>query len=107
MQRNLVNILAVFGILFVITACVCQSDRSKTSPSSSDPSGPVKVSAEKSPDTTSSNTSTKDRKKDEGNFIAEHEPVSNSRYAEIDRQIKQEKLLESAADGLNKALILP
>jgi Putative metallopeptidase len=105
MQRNVVNLLTVLGILFVITACVCQSDRNKDSgQTNSDPSGPIKVSAEKSPDKTSSST---DKKKDEGDFIAQHETVSNSRYAEIDKQIKQGKLLERAADGLNQALILP
>jgi hypothetical protein len=106
MQRNLVNLIAVFGILFIITACVCQSDRNKEpSTSNSDP-GPIKVSAEKSPDSTTGSTS-RDRKKDEGDFIAEHETVSNPRYVEMDKQIKQEKLLERAADGLNRALILP
>ncbi|HEY2866192.1 MAG TPA: DUF4344 domain-containing metallopeptidase [Pyrinomonadaceae bacterium] len=108
MQRNVVNLFAVLGILFVITACVCQSDRNKdSSQTNSDPSGPIKVSAEKSPDKTSGSTTSNDKKKDEGDFIAQHETVSNSRYAEIDKQIKQEKLLERAADGLNQALILP
>jgi hypothetical protein len=106
MQRNVVNLVVVLGILFVITACVCQSDRNKESTqSNSAPGGPIKVSAEKSPgDKTSDST---DKKKDEGDFIAQHETVSNSRYTEIDKQVKQEKLLERAADGLNHALILP
>jgi hypothetical protein len=106
MQRNIVNLVAVFGVLFVITACVCQSDRNRgSSVSNSDP-GPIKISGEKSPDSTTGTTS-KDHKKDEGDFIAQHEAVSNSRYAEIDKQIKQERLLERAADGLNHSLILP
>jgi len=108
MQRNVVNLFSVLGILFVITACVCQSDRNKdSSQTNSEPGGPIKVSAEKSPDKTSSTTTSGDKKKDEGDFIAQHETVSNSRYTEIDKQIKQEKLLERAADGLNHALILP
>jgi hypothetical protein len=36
-----------------------------------------------------------------------HLGVKNSRYDEIDRQIKEEKLLEKAADKLNRSLILP
>ena len=108
MQRNLVNLLVVLGILFVITACVCQSDRNKDSTqTNSGPTGPTKVSAEKSPEKTSGSTDPTDKKKDEGDFVAEHEPISNSRYTEIDKQIRQEKLLERAADGLNQALILP
>ena len=96
----------VIGILFVITACVCQSDRNKEQTVTNSDPGPIKTGSEKKTDSTTTGTS-KDRKKDEGDFIAQHEPVSNSRYTEIDKQIKQEKLLERAADGLNRSLILP
>lgn len=106
MQRNSVNLFLVLGILFVITACVCRSDRNQESSPQPDTTGPTTVKAEKSPSNTSTAPS-KDRKKDEGDFIAEHEAMTNPRYAEIDRQVKQEKLLERAADGLNRALILP
>jgi hypothetical protein len=100
MQRNLINLCLVLGILFMIMACVCPSQRNQTSvDNKSDPSAP---STEQTPTKTS-----KDKKKDEGDFIARHETVSNSRYIEIDKQVKQEKLLERAADGLNHALILP
>lgn len=103
MQRNLVNLALVFGILFAIVGCVCPSQRNQTQVSNtSEPSNSLD-------DKTTSTTSApgKDRKKDEGDFIVEHETVSNPRYVEIDRQIKKEKLLERAADGLNQALILP
>ena len=107
MRKNLVNFSIALGILFVITACVCKPERNGE-PSSSDPTP--------SPDIRSSNTSTKSspatadqpgKKKDEGDFIVEHVDITTSKYAEIDRQVRQEKLLEKAADGLNRALILP
>ena len=47
------------------------------------------------------------KKKDAGDFIVVNSDVSDPRYAEIDRQVKSEKLLEKAADKLNQALILP
>ena len=104
MQRNLINLSLVLGILFVVMACVCPSQRNQSS-GESNTSGPSTVSTKSTPDTSS--TPSKTQKKDEGDFIAQHETLSSSRYVEIDRQIKQEKLLERAADGLNKALILP
>lgn len=103
MHRNLVNLVLILGMLFVITACVCQSDRNKE-PSSSAPV--VSANSERTPDA-KPDAPIKERKADEGDFIVEHETVTNPKYAEIDRQIKQDKLLERAADGLNRALILP
>lgn len=47
------------------------------------------------------------KKEDKGDFIVEHLPLKNARYAEIDRQVKEEKLLEKAADKLNRSLRLP
>lgn len=47
------------------------------------------------------------RNADAGDFIVEHLAVTTPRYIEIDSQVKNEKLLEKAADQLNRALILP
>src|SRR3954470_19853792 len=107
MQRNAVNLTLVLGILFLIVACVCPSQRNNQSTSESNKSDQPTVASKSTPDTSAKSTSGKDKKKDDGNFIAQHETVSNSRYSEIDKQVKQEKLLERAADGLNQALILP
>src|SRR5437867_3927274 len=98
MHRNSVNLILVLGLLFVIMACVCPSQRDRQTSSQRDTTEPSTVRTEKSP-TDPSTTSSKDRNKDEGDFIARHETISNSRYAELDRQVKQEKLLERAADG--------
>jgi hypothetical protein len=108
MQRNVVNLSLVLGILFVVMACVCPSQRNNQSTSESNKADPP-APANRSTTTTSSTPSTTNssRKTDNGDFIAQHETVSNSRYLEIDKQIKQEKLLERAAEGLNQALILP
>lgn len=103
MSNNSVNLVLVLALLCVITACVCPSDRNteserpaaaKDEPVQADPSESEKASEQK-------------RKKDEGDFTVAHSEVENPRYAEIDRQVKEEKLLEKAADRLNKALILP
>ncbi len=47
------------------------------------------------------------KRKDEGDFIVQHLEVTTPRYREIDRQVKDAKLLEDAANKLNQALSLP
>ena len=108
MRKNLVNFSIVLALFFLIMACVCKSDRD--SGSSSDPSGTPEIRQKTSNTSTSDPTSNGDpssKKKDEGDFKAEHIDVTSSKYSEIDRQVRQERLLEKAADGLNRALILP
>lgn len=100
MPRNFLNLLFVLAILVFITACVCRSDRN------SEPSSPTPSANTQSKDTKSTPENA-NKKKDEGDFIVEHLEVSNPRYLEIDRQVKDEKLLEKAADKLNRALIMP
>lgn len=105
MNRNLVNLMFVIGLLFVITACVCRSDRDKSRPSSKDDDNPVSNSGRPAQDSTPSTSATKI--KDEGDFTVNHIAVTNPKYIEIDRQVRNEKLLEKAADQLNRALVLP
>lgn len=107
-NRNVKNLCIILGILLIITACVCRSDRdfgfetekpnreeAANKPENSD-SAPLKSDSKKA-----------NKNSDDGDFIVEHQGVSNPRYAEIDRQIKQDKTLEKAADQLNRSLILP
>lgn len=104
MHRNLTNLLFVLSLLVFVTACVCTSNRSDDAP----PSRPVAANANDAPVTAPDDkTAGKGKKADAGDFIVEHLGVQNARYNEIDRQVKEEKLLEKAADKLNRALILP
>jgi len=100
MHRNLLNLVLVLGLLTAITACVCRSDRDqeKGSPTAEPTtSAPAGNSAIASKPTTG----------DDGDFIVEQLEVTNPRYIEIDKQVRREKLLEKAADRLNKSLTLP
>ena len=102
MNRNQFNLLAVLAILIIVTvSCVYRSSRN--SQPTNAPSNEAKVEA-KEP---KNGKSTENKKTDKGDFIVKHLEVSNPRYDEIDRQIKEEKLLEKAADKLNRSLILP
>ena len=92
----------VTAILILVTACFCRSDREDESSSPADQSNRADDS-----DSKTASTSTAGTKKDEGDFIVEHATVSTPRFFEIDRQVKSDKLLEKAADKLNRALVLP
>ncbi len=86
----------------MITACVCQSDRNNPE------NAPAKEVPVSQTDTNSSQPKKdKDKKEDRGDFIVEHMAVQNPRYNELDRQIREDKTLEKAADRLNRSLILP
>jgi hypothetical protein len=105
MNRNLVNLMFVIGLLFVITACVCRSDRDKAPKSSKDDDNPVSNSGRPADAPTPATTTTKI--KDEGDFTVDHVAVTNPKYTEIDREVRNEQLLEKAADQLNRSLVLP
>ena len=101
MHRNLTNLALVFGLLWVITACVCPAGRGGEV-SDPDTRGPANEKGSAPP---KSGPVTKN--KDSGDFTVEHVAVTNAKYAELDRAVRQEKLLENAAAQLNQALILP
>ena len=103
MNRNQYNSLAILAILIIVSvACVYRSGRD--SDSSNVPAKAVKTAEPQIKENKNSDTG---KKEDKGNFIVEHLDVKNPRYDEIDSQVKNEKLLEKAADKLNRSLILP
>src|SRR5215213_4898469 len=102
LPRNFFNLLGVVGLFLLVSACVLQSNKNEIQ---NKPPAP-QASATQPPLTTSA-AGKKDKQEDAGDFIVEHKGVKNSRYAELDRKVKEEKLLEKAADTLNHSLILP
>jgi hypothetical protein len=105
MNRNQFNLLACLAILVIVTvSCVYRSGRETEQQPSPTPALPAKnadspTKTEKSPEP--------NKREDKGDFIVVHQTVKNPRYDEIDQQVKEEKLLEKAADKLNRSLILP
>lgn len=101
LPRNFLNLLVVVGVFLVAGACVLQPAKNENSnqtaqpPASANKPLPANAAAKK------------DKQEDRGDFIVEHRSVKNSRYAETDRKVKEEKFLEKAADTLNRSLILP
>ena len=101
-KQNLFNLIFISAILVLITACVCQSDRN-----SSENAQPKDESVSQTDSNSAQPKTDKNKKEDRGDFIVEHMAVQNPRYNELDRQIKEDKTLEKAADRLNRSLILP
>lgn len=104
MRPNLVNFFFAASVLFLATACFWSSDREA---SSDPPDEYVEGSDASSPQSKDTAPAPSNKKKDEGDFKVEHLDVQTPRYIEIDRQVKADKLLELAAEKLNRTLILP
>ena len=103
MNRRQIILFACSAILVIATnSCVYQSGRNSESNNLS--ANIVNGNQANAPKT---NKPDENKKSDDGDFLVEHMAVSNARYAEIDRQIKDEKLIEKAADKLNRSLMLP
>ncbi len=104
-RPNLVNLAIALGVLFLATACFCSADRE---PGVEEPDVYVNQS---NTNTTHAKgdapTQPVGKRADDGDFIVEHLDVETPRYKEIDRQVKDARLLENAAAKLNEALILP
>jgi hypothetical protein len=101
MNRNYINLVLAVGALVLVTACFCKPDRQFE---------PQTGTKEPTVSNSSKGPSTGDRKSerpDKGDFLVEHLEVSTPRYIEIDKQVKDEKLLTKAAEQLNRSLSLP
>src|SRR5690606_21133284 len=96
MRQNLTNLVMVFGLLLLITGCVWRSDRSEPTAAK-----PVATPTAEGP---SSNYISDT---DQGVFKVEHQDIRSAKFAELDRQVRDAKLLEKAADKLNAALAPP
>jgi hypothetical protein len=109
--QNLLNLCLIFAILLFITACVCNTDRNSGNETNKSNQAETPKNAEESNSSSSApvkkDSKTQNKNQDQGDFIVEHQGVKNSRYNEIDAQIKKDKTLEKAADQLNRSLILP
>lgn len=106
MNQNSTNLIFVLGILIFITACVCQSNRDQA-PDPLPSSSPETTANTSNSDSAKLSPDSKLKKKDEGDFVVEYIPVANARYKAIEKEVREEKMLEKAADRLNRALSLP
>ncbi len=103
---NITNLFVISAIWLFVAACVFSAGKDSVK---IDPNAQTNSSSNTSVSSieTKSNLNKSDKKEDKGDFIVQHLDVKNPRYNEIDQKIKNEKLLEKAADDLNRALSLP
>jgi len=104
--RNFTNLFLISAIWLLVSACVFSTGKESEKIDSKTPPNPA-AAPSSNPTDTKSNLDRSNKKEDKGDFIVQHLAVKNSRYDELDQKIKNEKLLEKAADDLNKALSLP
>lgn len=110
LSGNFLNLLGVATIFLLITACQLQPTANESHSKNQTPAvAPQQANAAISPNEslTSSGESNKSKQIDKGDFIVESSVLKNPRFAEFERKIREEKLLEKAADTLNRSLILP
>lgn len=102
-SRNLFNSLMVLFVLCIVIACSCPNVRDSDNTGKNNPTSDSKDDK----DTDSSDNDSKSVEKDKGDFVVQHSSVKNPKFETIDRQIKEDKVLEKAADKLNRSLSLP
>lgn len=98
MRPNLINLSIAAVLLFLVAGCFCRSDREV---SENGPPVANRSSTKNQPPPAPG------KKADDGDFLVEHIEVSNPKYVEIANQVQQKRLLEGAANKLNRALSLP
>lgn len=102
--QNFINLLIVGLLMALVLGCFCRSSREITEEKNTKKT----ETAEATPTPKKKNNEKgKAEKPDEGDFIVEHLAIQETRYSKLDEQIKRKKILENAANELNRALVLP
>lgn len=104
-SRNLINLLLIAVLWLIVSACVFSTGKESVKLDSNTPANSGNNSAN-SP-AAKSNFNRPPKKEDLGDFLVEHSELKNARFGALDEKTKKEKLLEKAADNLNRALSLP
>lgn len=107
MKRNLVNLLIVAAVILSVVGCFFRSEKSSDKENYQAPAVNRNSSPPAAANAAQPDKNPFEKNADAGDFIVEPATTQNGRYAEYDRQLKREKVLESAAAQLNQALILP
>lgn len=94
----------------LILGCMCNTDRNgegerNTSGDADTETG--RVTDDSASDDDGSSRSGKKLNEDKGDFVVERSSIDNPNFEQLDREIREAKVLEKAADKLNRTLILP
>ena len=105
--RNRLNLIIALATLLLVLGCMCNTDRNGSGDASPLDDGSDSNSVASEDESSGGSSPRKDRKADEGDFIVERTDVENPNFEGIHREITEQKVLEKAADKLNRTLILP
>ena len=106
---SLVNLSLIFAMLLIAFGCVCSDDNRSRGKSEIKPQSET-ANTKKTNRTkanTQSNTTKTSEIPDNGDFQVEYVDVEDSRYSQVNEEMRKEKVLEKAARDLNKSLALP
>jgi hypothetical protein len=104
MISGFVKYFLVLNLFLLTTGCIYQSSRNSAV---TDSNTAVAQQTEPSDATSVKSFDRSDKTSDLGDFLVEHTEPKQKRFAEYERKIREEKMLEKAADTLNRSLILP
>lgn len=107
LRRNKLNVLIVLGALVLILGCMCNPDRNSSRSDSSPEATEDRSGDANDADAPEENASNKKLNEDKGDFIVERSEVENPNFKSLDKEVREAKVLEKAADKLNRTLILP
>jgi Putative metallopeptidase len=105
-SRNVTNLFVISVVWLFVSACVFSTSKESEKVESKPVSNSTTNISENSSNA-KFNSEKNNKKEDKGDFVVQHVDVKNPRFDELDQKIKNEKLLEKAADDLNRALSLP
>ncbi len=103
-SQNRLNLLMILFVICFVIACSCPNVRNDVE--NSDVDNPSSDSNDPDKNNDGEKTS-RSEEPDKGDFVVEHSTVKNPKFEAVDSQIKKEKVLEKAADKLNRSLALP
>lgn len=118
LRDNSLNLLVVFVMLVFVFGCVCNTgdeegdagdgNARRPQPVQNDaPTGNKKGGKSTKPNVKSTDVSKKSEQPDSGDFTVEYLDVEDARYEKMNREMRDEKVMETAARDLNKTLSLP
>ncbi len=101
-SQNPINLVIALMTVFLTAACIITGGRDSTQEKPSPTASPTDQSTP-----VANKTENPDSKEDAGDFKVEYQKLSSSRFESLDKKVKNERLLENAAEDLNRALKLP
>ncbi|MCO6510382.1 MAG: hypothetical protein J5I65_06280 [Aridibacter famidurans] len=107
LSKNKLNLLIVLGTLVLILGCMCDPNRNDSGDLSLSSDSNSEDSTDRDDSDSGDDSGKTGRKDDKGDFVVESTDVENPNFEAVHREITRARVLEKAADKLNRTLILP